>query len=134
MDMQEEGEVEALHYQQLAEHFASAKNFEVSWSAWQPCFRPCHLCCAVPQLAERYYQKAELPQEAEGMYFGAGQWETAYRVSEGGGGEECVAGLTAVLAAPQLAVDCMAEEELRQRYCAKGEELEKDGKLRDAER
>lgn len=30
VDMQEEGEVEARHYQQLAEHFDTAKNFEVS--------------------------------------------------------------------------------------------------------
>ena len=54
-----------------------------------------------------------------------------------GGGEErgsveC-SRLTAGLL-PQLAVGCMAEEELQQRYCTRGAELEKNGKLRDAER
>ena len=43
-------------------------------------------------------------------------------------------GLTAGLALPQLGVECMAGEELQQRYYARGAELEKDGKLRDAER
>ena len=81
VDLQEAGEVAPQHFQQLAEHFASAKHFEVSFVV---CLHT-HLLPSArglprPQHAEGYYLKAGLPQEAESMYFAVGQWEAAYRV------------------------------------------------------
>jgi intraflagellar transport protein 172 len=59
IDVQDQ-EVGQKYYQQVAEHYASVKNFE---------------------LAERYFTKAGMERQLEQMYFDAGQWETAHRTA-----------------------------------------------------
>lgn len=79
------------YYQQIADHYHSIKDH---------------------QLAEQYYLKAGLSQEAVDMYIKADLWEEAYR----------------------LAVDCMAHEDLKQLYTGRAKLLEEDSKWKEAER
>ena len=79
------------HYKQIAHHYASVKDYP---------------------LAEEYYLKAEMAQDAVEMYIKANQWENAYKI----------------------AVSCMAQEEVRQLYVSRARELEEQGKLREAEK
>ena len=77
------------YYQQIADHYHAIKDY---------------------QLAEQYYLKADMSQQAVDMYIKAGQWEEAYR----------------------LAVGCMAQEDLSQLYTSRAKQLEEDGKLKGA--
>ena len=79
------------YYQQIAVHYQSVKDYA---------------------LAEQYYIKAEMSQEAVDMYIRAGLWEEAY----------------------SIAVDCMEEGELHQLYNSRAKQLEEEGKLKEAER
>ena len=63
-------------------------------------------------MAESFYLKGGLSKEAVEMYIKADQWEPAYRI----------------------AAECMESEEVHRVYMAKAEELEKEGRLREAER
>lgn len=75
------------YYQQIADHYHAIKDY---------------------QLAEQYYLKADMSQQAIDMYIKADQWEEAYR----------------------LAVGCMAQEDLSQLYTSRAKQLEEDGKLK----
>ena len=75
------------YYQQIADHYHTIKDY---------------------QLAEQYYLKADMSQQAVDMYIKADQWEEAYR----------------------LAVGCMAQEDLSQLYTSRAKQLEEDGKLK----
>ena len=77
----------ANYYQQIADHYSAIKDY---------------------QLAEQYYLKADMSQQAVDMYIKADQWEEAYR----------------------LAVGCMAQEDLSQLYTSRAKQLEEDGKLK----
>jgi intraflagellar transport protein 172 len=79
----------ANYYQQIADHYSAIKDY---------------------QLAEQYYLKADMSQQAVDMYIKADQWEEAYR----------------------LAVGCMAQEDLSQLYTSRAKQLEDDGKLKGA--
>ena len=79
------------YHQQIADHYQSVKDY---------------------QLAEQYYVKAGLSQEAVDMYIKAGLWEEAY----------------------SIAVDCMGQEELQELYSGRAKQLEEEGKLKEAER
>lgn len=79
----------ADYYQQIADHYSTIKDY---------------------QLAEQYYLKADMSQQAVDMYIKADQWEEAYR----------------------LAVGCMAQEDLSQLYTSRAKQLEEDGKLKGA--
>ena len=79
------------YYKQIAEHYHLVKDH---------------------QLAEQYYSKAGMAQEAVDMYIKADLWEEAY----------------------QLAVGCMAQEDLQQLYTGRAKQLEEEGKLKEAER
>ncbi len=64
------------------------------------------------RLAEEHYVKAGMSQEAVAMYVQADRWEEAHR----------------------LAVGCMEEEQVRELFVGRAQELEGDGKLREAEK
>ena len=64
------------------------------------------------QLAEEYYLKAEMTQEAVDMYIKADKWEEAHKI----------------------AIGCMPKEEIRQLYVTRAQELEGQGKMREAEK
>ena len=137
VDLQEAGEVATQHFQQLAEHFASAKHFEVSSvgvaahapsaiTAWPAPPPACRGVLLKGGTASGSREHVLCSRTVGGSL--QSEWE------EGEGWDGVWQGLTAGLALPQLAVGCMEGEELQQRYYARGAELEKDGKLRDAER
>lgn len=90
IDLQEPS-IGSEYYQQIAEHYHSVKDHS---------------------LAEQYYLKAGMPQEAVDMYIKAELWEEAY----------------------QLAIGCMPQEELQQLYSGRAKQLEEEGKLKEAER
>ena len=63
-------------------------------------------------MAESFFLRAGLPQNAVDMYIRADQWEPAY----------------------QIAVECMEEEEVTKLYVSQAQQLEAAGRLREAER
>lgn len=64
------------------------------------------------EVAEQLYVKGGHIKDAIDMYTGAGRWEEAHK----------------------LAVECMTEEEVMALYVSRGQELESDGKFKEAER
>ncbi|XP_053736543.1 intraflagellar transport protein 172 homolog [Synchiropus splendidus] len=64
------------------------------------------------EVAEQLFVKGDHIKEAIDMYTAAGHWERAHK----------------------LAVRCMSEEEVASLYVSRAQELEKDGKLKEAER
>ncbi|XP_077991845.1 intraflagellar transport protein 172 homolog [Glandiceps talaboti] len=64
------------------------------------------------ETAEKYYVRADMPREAIDMYTNAGKWEAAHR----------------------LAVTCMKPEDVAVLYITQAQQMEAQGKFREAER
>ena len=101
--------VAAPFFKQIADHYKSVKNYEVSISMCRISIK-IDLCNL--QLAKSFYLNAGLAEDAVHMYISADQWEPAY----------------------QIAVECMEEEEVTKLYVSHAQHLVDQGRLREAER
>lgn len=92
----------------------------------------------VLQVAEQLFVKGGQIKDAIDMYTAAGHWEEAHKVSVDTN-KQCEKfkkqnGNKTDVFCVQLAVECMTEEEVMDLYVSKAQELEADGKFKEAER
>ena len=106
----QETAVAAPFFKQIADHYKSVKNYEVSISMCRISIK-IDLCNL--QLAKSFYLNAGLAEDAVHMYISADQWEPAYQL---------------------IAVECMEEEEVTKLYVSHAQHLVDQGRLREAER
>ncbi|XP_066234732.1 intraflagellar transport protein 172 homolog isoform X2 [Saccopteryx leptura] len=110
LDLQDQN-IASKYYPRVAQHYASLQEYETA-----DCFHSVTLtfciCLSQPQIAEELYIKGDRIKDALDMHTQAGRWEQAHK----------------------LAMKCMRPEDVSVLYITQAQEMEKQGKYREAER